>query len=304
MTSARPIARLLAVFGRTLACGVVAAWASLAGQGIAEAAPDCERMAEQAGRLAGLPDGLLPAIARIESGRGRGGAVRAWPWTLNHAGKGMYFDTAAETLDYLRNATSGGRTNIDVGCMQINHRWHGENFPSLEAMLNPETNIAYAIVFLKDLRERHGSWAEAVRHYHSPDENRGARYYAAFSRAHARITGGDDGPVAGGDAAAPFGSTVVGGTDGLRLAGLFGTPASGAGRAIVDLGAGNAEQAQPEDIYAIYDALLALGAERHGADFDVSGFVDVVPFDSDKLPRSLRRNWTKIEAFRTEFATR
>jgi hypothetical protein len=264
-------------------------------------------MAEQAGRQSGLPEGLLPAIARIESGRGRGGAVRAWPWTLNHAGKGMYFETAAETLDYLRTATRGGRTNIDVGCMQINHRWHGENFPSLEAMLNPETNIAYAIVFLKDLRERHGSWAEAVRHYHSPDEGRGARYYAAFSRAHARITGGDDGPVAGGEAAAPFGSTVTadaGGPEGLRLAGLFGTPASGAGRAIIDLGAGATDAAPPEDIYAIYDALLDLGAERHGADFDVSGFVDVVPFDSEKLPRSLRMKWPKIEAFRAEFANR
>ena len=153
-------------------------------------AVDCESLATAAGRAAGLPDGLLPAIARIESGRSQRGTMRAWPWTLNHAGQGLYFDTPAEALAYLRRATAGGRTNIDVGCMQINHYWHGQAFENLSAMLDPVTNVSYAVQYLTKLHARHGSWAEAVRRYHSPDPDRGKRYLARFSDARAQILTG------------------------------------------------------------------------------------------------------------------
>jgi hypothetical protein len=85
-------------------------------------------------RFAATP---LPAIARIESGRSVKGKRKAWPWTLNHAGKGLYFETKSAALAYLGTATAGGRTNIDVGCMQINHYWHGQEFKSLEGMIDP-----------------------------------------------------------------------------------------------------------------------------------------------------------------------
>ena len=76
---------------------------------------DCEELATQIGQEAGLPQHLLPAIARIESGRSVKGKRKAWPWTLNHAGKGLYFETKSAALAYLGTATAGGRTNIDVG---------------------------------------------------------------------------------------------------------------------------------------------------------------------------------------------
>ena len=142
---------------------------------------DCEELATQIGQEAGLPQHLLPAIARIESGRSLNGKHKAWPWALNHAGKGLYFETKTAALDYLRIATAKGRSNIDVGCMQINHYWHGQEFKSLERMIDPFQNVTYAAKFLRQLYKQHGSWADAVQHYHSSDENRGTRYFNGFT---------------------------------------------------------------------------------------------------------------------------
>ena len=157
---------------------------------------DCEQLATRIGQEAGLPQHLLPAIARIESGRSVKGKRKAWPWTLNHAGKGLYFETKSAALAYLATATAGGRTNIDVGCMQINHYWHGQEFKSLEGMIDPIQNVTYAVKFLKQLHEQHGSWAEAVKHYHSPDETRGKRYFSGFSTAVDTLKSTSSNPIA------------------------------------------------------------------------------------------------------------
>lgn len=142
------------------------------------AAPDCEALAARAGKAAGLPDGLLPAIARVESGRGTGKSRAAWPWTLNQGGKGMFFDTEAAALEYLRGAIASGVTNIDVGCMQLNYRWHGAAFASLEEMIDPARNVAYATGFMSELKGQEGSWQAATADYHSMDPTLGAAYAA------------------------------------------------------------------------------------------------------------------------------
>ena len=56
--------------------------------------------------------------------------------------------------------------------MQINYRWHGQAFPSLDAMFDPEYTATYAAQFLRTLYEERGSWSEAAGAYHSltPDE--------------------------------------------------------------------------------------------------------------------------------------
>lgn len=136
------------------------------------ATPSCSDLATAAGARMGVPDGLLPAIALVESGTG--GAP--WPWTLNEGGKGMYFKTKAEALSYLKDAIARGVTNIDVGCMQLNYRWHSAGFASPEDMLDPQRNTTYAAVFLQELQKRLGSWQVATAHYHSTDADRGARY--------------------------------------------------------------------------------------------------------------------------------
>ena len=145
--------------------------------GAAALAVDCEQLAAAAGAAEGLPDGLLPAISRVEAGRATGdGGTRGWPWTLNQGGKGMFFETQEEALAYLDQALIQGVTNIDVGCMQLNHRWHSAAFPSTAAMIDPPTNTRYAALFLRKLYESLGSWEAATAAYHSQDPDRGAAY--------------------------------------------------------------------------------------------------------------------------------
>lgn len=140
-------------------------------------AQDCARLAAEAGAEAGLPDGLLPAISLVEAGRGDGqGGIAPWPWTLNQGGKGMYFDTREEALAYLKQAVADGVTNIDVGCMQLNWKWHSAGFASPEDMMDPARNTRYAARFMVELHNRLGSWEVAASAYHSTDPERGKRY--------------------------------------------------------------------------------------------------------------------------------
>lgn len=141
------------------------------------ARPDCEALARNAERQFDLPAGLLVAIARTESGRGgQEGRGRAWPWTMNVAGKGSYYDSRAEALAAMGKVLAGGEEFFDIGCMQLNWYWHGDHFRDLDSMLDPARNVAYAARFLADLSRETRSWDAAVRFYHSRDPARGAAY--------------------------------------------------------------------------------------------------------------------------------
>lgn len=149
------------------------------GLGSAQAAPSCATLAEDAGQKLGVPSGLMAAISLVETGTGG----QSWPWTLNEGGKGMHFDTKDEALAYLRDAVNRGVTNIDVGCMQLNFRWHASGFVSLEDMIDPSLNTRYAALFLTELKKRLGSWEDATANYHSADAERGVRYQAKVAQA-------------------------------------------------------------------------------------------------------------------------
>lgn len=175
-------------------------------QGVfAARAPSCETAALRASQSEDLPPYLLAAISRTETGhtrRGRG--FGAWPWTLNIEGKGYYFDNKEDTLRALRAAINAGKTSVDVGCMQINYRWHGEGFASLEDMLDPDINARYAAHFLTALKDRHGSWDNAVRRYHSSKADLGNAYLQRVEKALAAFDqGGQKAPTA------PVGATQV-----------------------------------------------------------------------------------------------
>jgi hypothetical protein len=73
-------------------------------------------------------------------------------------------------------------SSIDVGCMQINLRFHGHAFSSLEEALDPASNIAYAASFLRSLMAETRSWRSAAGYYHSRDPTRAARYLEKVTR--------------------------------------------------------------------------------------------------------------------------
>ena len=45
---------------------------------------------------------------------------RAWPWTLNVAGRGFFFRTREDAFKAIRISIANGRCDFDVGMMQIN----------------------------------------------------------------------------------------------------------------------------------------------------------------------------------------
>lgn len=129
----------------------------------------CPRAIDHAESGLKLPMELMTAISNIESGRwnAENQALYAWPWTVTNGPDGQYFPTKDAAIAHVRKLQSKGIRNIDVGCMQINLRYHPNAFEDLESALDPETNAAYAAELLGDLFRAHKSWGEAIKRYHS-----------------------------------------------------------------------------------------------------------------------------------------
>jgi len=144
----------------------------------------CGPIADQMERAEDIPLGLLHAVALAESGRWQVGEgfSRAWPWTVRSGPDSFYLPSKEAALGKVRELLAAGRSNIDVGCMQINLGYHAEAFASLEAAFDPVTNVAYGARLLKQLREQTRSWAGATGRYHNADRDRGQAYRARVYR--------------------------------------------------------------------------------------------------------------------------
>jgi hypothetical protein len=150
----------------------------------------CERALANGARRGGVPPQVLHAISLTETGRNSGGRLRPWPWAINREGKGFWFKTRDEALAFAKDSLAQGRRSFDVGCTQINYRWHGQAFSSLEQMFDPEATATYAAQFLRNLYEERGSWSEAAGAYHSLTPDLAAIYRKRFDRLLAGLDGG------------------------------------------------------------------------------------------------------------------
>ena len=144
---------------------------------LAEPSP-CGPAAASAERDAGLPARLLESIGRVETGRfdRATGRTEPWPWSTNMAGVGHYFASKAEAVAWTAAQIAAGQASIDVGCFQINLKYHPAAFANLEDAFDPLANARYAAVFLTGLYRRLGLWASAAEYYHSADPAQGQPY--------------------------------------------------------------------------------------------------------------------------------
>jgi hypothetical protein len=139
----------------------------------------CERAVAGAEAAHALPGGLLPALARVESGRpDAAGVVRPWPWTIDVEGQGRFYASKEEAMAAVRALQAGGVRSIDVGCLQVNLLHHPSAFPTLEAAFDPAANAIYAARFLSALHARDDDWAHAIATYHSETQRLGSAYRA------------------------------------------------------------------------------------------------------------------------------
>jgi soluble lytic murein transglycosylase-like protein len=137
----------------------------------------CEREMAQAASKYGIPLGILYAVGLTETGAG--GHLHAN--ALNIEGDAVYSLSREQAIARFHAAQAADRRLIDVGCMQLNHYFHGKSFASVGEMLDPHKNVDYAARFLKELRAREGGWTLAVARYNAGKNNDSAqkRYVCA-----------------------------------------------------------------------------------------------------------------------------
>lgn len=140
----------------------------------------CEAAMQQASASYGVPLGILYAVGLTETG----GNGTLQPLAMNGGGESY---VAASPADGERKLAEFGRRGVklvDLGCMQINYRWHGSKFGSVAEMFDPTRNVDYAARFLGELKQQYGSWTMAAARYNAGPDNDPAqkRYVCAVIR--------------------------------------------------------------------------------------------------------------------------
>jgi hypothetical protein len=157
----------------------------------------CTAAIATAEQRSALPPGLLGTIARVESGRpiATMSDVRAWPWTINADGAGLFFESRAAALAWATQGVGRGVRLMDVGCLQVNLQAHPAAFRSMEEAFDPVANADYAARFLRALAtEANGDWNVATGMYHSRTPDLAAAYRNRVAAMGAGIITGIGGP--------------------------------------------------------------------------------------------------------------
>ena len=144
---------------------------SAAGGPVAAAGNACEREMTNASAQYGIPLAVLYAVGLTESGR----KESLQPYAMNIEGRAYFASGLDDALRRFAEAKQAGAVLIDLGCMQINHHFHGEKFASVRQMFDPHANVDYAARFLRSLRAQEGNWTLAVARYHAGPYNNPAQ---------------------------------------------------------------------------------------------------------------------------------
>lgn len=188
---ARRLGRKAAAMRALTARLLLAALTLLPGQALAaDPALICESAARDAAQRHGVPLDVMRAIALVETGRTRGGSLQPWAWAIHSEGQGHWLESRDAALAHVRQTLARGVRNIDLGCFQINYHWHGHEFQSIEAMIDPARNADYAARLLRGHHARLGSWTAAAGAYHSTTPEYATRYMARFAQILTKTRGG------------------------------------------------------------------------------------------------------------------
>ncbi len=128
----------------------------------------------------GIPQSILYAVALTESGKpmaGPAGAARPWPWTLNVAGRGYFFDSRQAAWQALRGYLKDGQRSIDIGLMQVNWRYHQDRLGTPWQALDPYHNLRVGAGILQDCHLTRQDWWASVGCYHAPGNPHRADQY-------------------------------------------------------------------------------------------------------------------------------
>ena len=154
---------------------------------------DCPSLIARTEAARNIPRGLLMAIAMTESGLNG----RPDPYAMNIAGRGYHANGFGDMTQVISSNWQRGVRSIDVGCMQINLKYHGDKFARMTDLLDPNTNVNYGASFLINLATSSGSWRDAVMSYHNRrNPSRRAWYGCKVWNNYLRISGSQTGYLA------------------------------------------------------------------------------------------------------------
>jgi hypothetical protein len=129
-----------------------------------------------------IPDNILLGIGLQEAGTRVNKQLTVWPWAINAEGKGRLHDTKASAMAWVAKQLKNGMRSIDVGCMQVNLRWHPNAFSSLPESFDPKINVDYAARLLIRHYEETGNWRTAAGRYHSKTPEKQQIYLKSLTR--------------------------------------------------------------------------------------------------------------------------
>lgn len=138
----------------------------------------CTKMFPHFERRYQIPIDILHSIALKESGKAHSEhKIRVIsPWSANVEGQGYHFDNKREAVAFVKQQLKMGKTSIDVGCMQINLKYHPSAFKSVEHAFEPRFNVNYGASFLRLKYDNLQDWHKAIAHYHSATPELGLKY--------------------------------------------------------------------------------------------------------------------------------
>ncbi len=162
------------------AAGAFALWSCLPAMAAPAAPPgssgvapvrSCEAQVAAAAKRYDIPLAVFYSVGLLETG-GRNGLQ---PYAMNIEGRASSNPSLEAALATFEAAHRRGASLIDIGCMQINYRWHGDKFSSVTEMFDPARNVDYAARFLRELKEREKTWTLAVARYNAGPNNNAAQ---------------------------------------------------------------------------------------------------------------------------------
>ena len=126
-----------------------------------------------------IPSAVLYAVALTESGKqvASKGVYRPWPWTLNVAGRGYFFDSRLAAWQALTGWLKDGKRSVDIGLMQVNWRYHKERLGTPWQALDPYHNLRVGAEILQECYTTRQDWWASVGCYHAPSNPERADQY-------------------------------------------------------------------------------------------------------------------------------
>jgi hypothetical protein len=138
-----------------------------------------------------IPKNFLYLISLVESGKydKNSRRLQPWPWTANINGESRFFSTKNELIKALKIHIANGKENIDIGCNQINYKYHKHNFSNIEQMVSPYHNVGYSAYYLASNYQKTNNWQDAIAMYHSKNPLHSSKYMTKINKT-AKNSGG------------------------------------------------------------------------------------------------------------------